>query len=122
MSCHNTGECKPVRRGTSNSNVRGSSLDRQRRRKYLIDTYRADESIYKVTMIPGTRDQIEKIEVIPCCRCYRCGDLLTEETVTVDRIKPGIDGGTYARHNIRPSCGDCATETGLALLLARRGR
>jgi hypothetical protein len=46
------------------------------------------------------------------CRCYRCGALLTVETVTVDRIKPGCQGGTYRRDNIRPACGPCNSETG----------
>lgn len=58
----------------------------------------------------------------PACRCYRCGDPLTVETVTVDRITPGCKktakypkGGTYARENIRPACGGCNSETGGAL-------
>ncbi len=48
----------------------------------------------------------------PCCRCYRCGTLMTEDEVTVDRIIPGALGGTYARTNIRPACGPCNSETG----------
>jgi hypothetical protein len=56
---------------------------------------------------------------MPACRCYRCGKLLTVDTVTVDRIVPGCvktamfpNGGTYVRHNIRPACGDCNSKTG----------
>lgn len=46
------------------------------------------------------------------CRCYRCGKLLTESTVTVDRIVPACRGGTYRRGNIRPACAKCNSETG----------
>jgi tRNA(Ile2) C34 agmatinyltransferase TiaS len=53
------------------------------------------------------------------CRCYRCGCLLSFETLEVDRIKPGCEGGTYARTNIRPACGDCNIETGNAVRLQR---
>ena len=49
------------------------------------------------------------------CRCYRCGALLTTDTVTVDRVVPGCQGGTYVRSNIRPACGPCNSETGGAL-------
>lgn len=52
---------------------------------------------------------------VPACRCYRCGDLLTADTVTVDRIIPGCKGGTYRRNNIRPACGSCNSETGGSL-------
>lgn len=80
-------------RGTSNRDVRGNTRDRQRRREWLIRTYRSDCGV-------GT------------CRCYRCGELLTVDTVTVDRIIPGCQGGTYRRENIRPACAGCNSETG----------
>lgn len=83
-------------RGTTNGNRRGSSEDRRRRREWLVQTYRADASPFGQ----------------PACRCYRCGTLLTVDTVTVDRIIPGCRGGTYRRNNIRPACGACNSETG----------
>lgn len=111
-----------TRRGTSNGNQRGSSHSRRSRRTWLVLTYASN--------IPGY------------CRCYRCGLLLfnpdaepqltdehitlygtqtmTAQTLTVDRIIPGVQGGTYRRNNIRPACGDCNSETGGAL--ASRGR
>jgi hypothetical protein len=52
------------------------------------------------------------VELLPACRCYRCGLLMHEGTLTVDRIIPGCQGGTYRRNNIRPACGDCNSETG----------
>lgn len=82
-----------ARRGTSNSNARGSSHDRRSRRLWLVMTFESDCG-------PGT------------CRCYRCGALLTLSTVTVDRIVPGCKGGRYVRNNIRPACSGCNSETG----------
>lgn len=82
-------------RGTSNSNARGSSSARRARRSYLVRTYASD--------VPGK------------CRCYRCGNLLDEKNVTIDRIVPGCLGGRYVRSNIRPACGRCNSETGGAL-------
>lgn len=111
-----------VTRGTSNSNVRGSSYARRARRAWLITNYASD--------VPGLS------------RCYRCGHLLHNpddlllltalgdgtfmlqggdgealfvKQLTVDRIIPGCNGGTYRRNNIRPACGGCNSETGGAL-------
>lgn len=85
-----------ARRGTTNSNARGSSADRARRRDYLLRTFESDAG-------PGT------------CRCYRCGCVLTGEDVTVDRIVPGCQGGRYRRANIRPACGRCNSAAGATL-------
>lgn len=87
-------------RGTSNTNARGNSADRRRRRRFLVIAYAADVDGF--------------------CRCYRCGVLLDEATVTVDRIVPGCLGGRYVRSNIRPACADCNQETGSALGVRRR--
>jgi hypothetical protein len=75
----------PVTRGTSNSNSRGSSEDRRRRRKYVIDTFGDG--------------------VTARCSFDGCTVMLTVDTVTIDRIKPGALGGRYTRDNIRPACG-----------------
>lgn len=81
-----------AKRGTSNSNTRGNTKQRAARRAWLLEVFAAD--------VPG------------CCRCYRCGLLLTEGMLTVDRIKPGCKGGKYEKGNIRPSCGPCNSLTG----------
>lgn len=106
----------PTRRGTTNGNARGGSEDRRRRREWLVQTYRANEDVILIDtflvdplvvgVIPGTEG------AHPACRCYRCGQLLTADTLTVDRIIPGCRGGTYARTNIRPACGTCNSSTG----------
>jgi hypothetical protein len=104
-----------TRRGTTNGNARGGSEDRRRRREWLVETYRANQDVITVegwggpviiAVTVGTEGSS------PACRCYRCGALLTTETVTVDRIRPGCQGGTYARTNIRPACGTCNSSTG----------
>lgn len=94
-----------TRRGTTNSNARGSTRDRLARRRWLVTTFRAN---------------VDVAGVHPSCRCYRCGVLLTVVTVTVDRIVPGCRGGTYRRNNIRPSCQECASLTGAHLGAKRR--
>lgn len=113
-------------RGTTNRNDRGNTEDRRRRREWLVETYRADTDVLRVfwpstgewtehTNLPNAARLADRAEVVPACRCYRCGELLTVYTVTVDRIIPGCKGGTYRRNNIRPACGDCNSETGGAL-------
>jgi len=79
--------------------VRGNTADRLARRTWLVTTFRADRNHHGE----------------PACRCYRCGVLLTVDTVTVDRIVPGAHGGTYRRNNIRPACGPCNSETGASI-------
>lgn len=130
----------PCSRGTSNSNRRGNSTDRRRRREWLVKTYRANVDVVVVRwpdgredivpeLIPGVMVDVEsvhtffpecEVEQRPACRCYRCGRLLTVDTVSPDRIKPGIDGGSYRRENIRPACEDCQSSTGGALGAARK--
>lgn len=105
-----------AKRGTTNRNARGGAPQRRLRREWLLQTYRADMDVILIEtflvdplvvgVIPGTEG------AQPACRCYRCGTLLTIDTLTVDRIKPGCQGGTYRRDNIRPACGQCNSETG----------
>jgi len=106
-----------ARRGTTNGNARGSVTDRQRRRAWLVETYRANLDVLVVRLGNGTEIRLDTRfgQGEPACRCYRCGRLLTIDTVTVDRIIPGCRGGTYRRENIRPSCQLCASVTGAAL-------
>lgn len=80
-------------RGTTNSNVRGNSKDRAARKTWLLQQF---------------GDGVE-------APCAFCGESLTFETVTVDRIIPGCQGGRYVRENIRPSCGPCNFSLGGAL-------
>lgn len=99
-----------VRRGTSNSAVRGNSTDRRRRREWLVATFRAD--VDAIVWIDGTLREAPLGAGIPVCRCYRCEKLLTVGTVSPDRIIPGVHGGRYIRSNLRPACNKCQEQTG----------
>jgi hypothetical protein len=117
-----------TKRGTSNSNQRGSAAERRRRKQWLVETYRADVDLLVLHFDNGHvtepdhyvldpeyirgHEHVIEVEIVSACRCYRCGKLLTVETVTVDRIIPGCQGGTYRRENIRPACGFCNSSTG----------
>lgn len=81
-------------RGTSNTNARGNTAQRRRRRAWLVKAFET---------APGH------------CACVFCGCDLTVETLTVDRIVPGCRGGTYVRENIRPACGRCNSVEGGSL-------
>lgn len=84
-------------RGTTNANVRGSSYTRKARRLWLLAQFGDGQT----------------------APCYRCGEMLDEAALTVDRIVPGCQGGRYVRNNIRPACGPCNSQTGGAV---RSGR
>ncbi|MGH3475336.1 MAG: HNH endonuclease [Nocardioidaceae bacterium] len=94
------------RRSRSNRNERGGTPARRARRAWLMETFRAD-----MDLAPDweTSDvvYVKCGEGIPLVRCYRCGDLMSEKEMTIDRIIPGHKGGTYRRNNIRPACGPC---------------
>lgn len=75
------------KRGTTNGNQRGSVYDRRARKAWLMEIWKSD--------FPGY------------VRCYRCGALLDESGLTVDRIVPAREGGKYTRGNIRPACSGC---------------
>jgi len=127
-------------RGTSNANDRGSSKDRARRRAYLLATYASDVQVLLVHNVGDDEDRyvypndaddqaflqayLEEggvaYEVLATCRCFRCGRLLIDATLTADRIKPGVEGGSYCRENIRPACGPCNSSTGSKLGHERR--
>ena len=107
-------------RGTTNRNDRGNTEDRRRRREYLVETYRANQDLLIKQVEIGGEIFDHPVGAWPgrgeaACRCYRCGVLLTVDTVTVDRIIPGRRGGRYVRNNIRPACGPCNSETGARL-------
>lgn len=76
----------PTRRGTTNRNARGSAADRRHRKEWLIAN--------------------------GFFRCHWCLVVLTVDTMTIDRIIPGCQGGRYTRDNIRPACGPCNSSEG----------
>lgn len=117
-------------RGTTNSNVRGSATSRRVRKAWLVECFRANVDVIpnverigdRLFPLSGNMLEVPLGEGQPACRCFRCGDLLTKETVTVDRVLCGIEGGRYRRENIRPACGPCNSSLGGTLAAARRRR
>lgn len=91
-------------RGTTNRNERGSSYERRARKAWLLATFGDGESA-------------------PCSIRFdeHCLGEVTMVTITVDRHPvPGIDGGKYARTNIRPACGPCNSRHGTQLREERK--
>lgn len=85
-------------RRTRKPDLRGSSRDRAARKRWLLEAFGDGES----------------------ADCHECGVALDFETIYVDRIVPGEQGGRYTRDNIRPSCCTCSHRQGAAMMLARR--
>lgn len=97
--------------GTCNGGDRGNTKDRRARKEWMVSEFRADVDL--TLGDDGFMIEVDRGEGIPACRCYRCGELLTVETVTPDRWPiPGCKGGTYRRNNIRPACSTCQSITG----------
>jgi hypothetical protein len=119
-------------RGTSNTNVRGNTATRRRRREWLVNRFRADVDARVTFDADGTvmettdrhdsplPDGADVFGIFAACRCYRCGELLTVHTVTADRIVPGCEDGTYDLTNVRPCCQRCNSVTGGVLGAARK--
>jgi hypothetical protein len=133
------------RRGTTNTNARGNNTQRKRRREAMVQNWRADLSVIQVKfnhtgrgeewIAKSAEDQAAVLErldtdtsftliaVVPACRCWRCGKLLTADTVTIDRWPvPGIDGGKYTANNTRPACATCNPTTGATVRKGISGR
>ena len=120
---------EPTRaRGTTNGNARGSAEDRRRRRAYLMVTYASDvegfvrcyrcgdllfnedDPLIRVTFTEPVTWVVRQVlnadgEIVDL-------DYRQAEPITVDRITPGCQGGSYKRTNIRPACGGCNSSTG----------
>ncbi|MCU1418525.1 MAG: hypothetical protein JWP32_2699 [Schumannella sp.] len=80
--------------GRCNTNERGSSYERRRRKLWLVSPeagWGGDG------------------ETVPCWEC----DVLVElADLVADRIFPGEDGGRYTRDNIAPHCPLCSGRQG----------
>ena len=87
-------------RSTSNKNVTGNYRDRARRRARIV-----------------ARDGWPEARLVCCAWC--AVPLLQDEdpdapgqSVTMDRVVPGIRGGTYADDNLLPACTPCNSSRG----------
>ncbi|HEY2066353.1 MAG TPA: hypothetical protein VGG84_10380, partial [Gemmatimonadaceae bacterium] len=92
--------------GRCNSNERGSSYERRRRKQWLLS--------------PDSGFGGDNITV----PCWECLTHVTFDSMFVDRIIPGELGGTYRRGNIRPHCEACSCRQGqrrtVAILAEKR--
>lgn len=91
------------RRSRSNRNDRGSSYSRRRRREWLVEEYGDGEFVACFLQ-----------------RSPRCLYVLDVTNVSPDRQVLGVDGGSYARHNILPACLPCQCHQGGQVGPARR--
>lgn len=67
-------------------NARGNSKDRAARKKWMLSHF-------------GNGVM---------ANCWECRTPVDYETMVIDRIIPGKDGGRYVRGNIRPQCHSCS--------------
>lgn len=95
---------QPRNRGHRNTNERGSSATRRRRRQWLLDHF---------------GDGVQAPCHAPTATGI-CGAMVTMATMIVGRIVPWVHGGTYARDNIRPECAGCSTREGQRRTTAAR--
>ena len=89
----------PRARGTSNSDSRGSSYQRRKRRQAVLD--RDGNGTWAL--------------------CVTCPTPVDMETMRLDRVIPGFLGGTYALDNVRPQCERCSEYQGGKLRAYLRG-
>lgn len=130
-------------RHSSNTNDRGSAEARRRRKNWLLRDWGADVDVVSFDqylelatafVADGVAEYLFDLDIMiddfywdsqrwisvqkglgrPACRCFRCGTLLTFETMEVDKIISKAtktarfpNGGTYVRDNIRPVCPGC---------------
>ena len=85
-------------RGTSNTAIRGSAEARRRRKRTLL----ARDG-------DGTT-----------APCWECGTAVTFETMIVDKIRTGRDGGRYRLKNCRVHCRKCSELQGHRMGLETR--
>lgn len=85
------------------NSARGNVRDRRRRKLFLL----SPESGWGGN---GTE--------VPCSE-PKCPQIVTIETIFVDRIIPGAEGGRYTRDNIKPHCCRCSHQQGW---LIRKGK
>jgi hypothetical protein len=94
------------RRGTTNRNDRGSAAGRRARKQWLLDTF--GDGVTAPCQSPVHHED--------------CPGELVLATLSVDRITAKLDGGTYARDNIRPAFGLCNSLHGGLLRAERAGQ
>lgn len=83
------------RRSRSNRNDRGSSYTRRRRREWLVEEF--GDGVHVACFLQRSRF---------------CLLVLDVDNVSADRLRLGVDGGSYRRGNIQPACENCQAHQG----------
>jgi hypothetical protein len=83
------------RRSRSNRNDRGSSYSRRRRREWLVERF--GDGVHVACFLQ---------------RSPHCLYVLDVDNVSADRLRLGVDGGSYKRSNIQPACLPCQCHQG----------
>jgi hypothetical protein len=81
-------EARHARNKRQGGDDRGSSAQRRRNREVMLEQFGDGEK----------------------CPCVNCGVMLSMDTVSLDRIIPGSDGGRYRQANLIPMDYDCNRE------------
>lgn len=93
-----------MRRGTTNQNARGNTVQRRQRKIWLLATFSPELGPEQAWCSFG------------------CGTVVDIKTVSVDRYPiAGCDGGTYRQGNIRPACLPCNSTHGSSVRRAKVG-
>lgn len=88
-----------AQRGRSNRNERGSAAQRRVRKQAVLD--RDGNGAWAL--------------------CVTCPTVVDLGSMTLDRIIPGMFGGTYALDNVRPQCERCSRRQGAFMTLYVKG-
>jgi hypothetical protein len=85
----------PAHRGTTNKYHSGNATDRRVRKQWLLEQFGDGQLVACYLQIS-----------------LNCALVLDEQTLTVDRVLPGMNGGRYVRGTILPACGPCTSMEG----------
>lgn len=100
--------------------VRGNSRTRHRRKLYLLLTFGRPVVWTVETDEFGDLSPADPLDHTAwVAQCHECSTLVTYQTMMVDRIKLGIDGGRYTRDNIQIHCPTCSHRQGQTVMRQR---
>lgn len=95
--------------------LRGSATDRHNRKMFLLNKFGRRHIDWLAYWTPTNCDRTHWI-----AQCHECSTLVTYDTMMVDRINLGINGGRYTRDNIQIHCPTCSHRQGNTVMRQRR--
>jgi hypothetical protein len=116
--------------GRCNTNERGSSYCRRERKMWLLTKFSDGRCMcghvqnrHKTLPYAGNHIACRHCECPkyrPRVPCWECGAWVWFDTMVVDRIIPGEQGGRYTRDNIRIHCPKCSGRQGQKRTIEKR--